>query len=66
MLCCKYTTLISCFPPQTYEEILNLGAYDKKKYSRVEDLGDEDAGPSEEVVKKAAAKRLGKWSSARR
>lgn len=56
---------------ETYEELLNMGAYDKKKYSRVEDLGDEDlgdedAGPSEEVVKKAAAKRLGKWSSARR
>ncbi|PFX12207.1 Hemicentin-2 [Stylophora pistillata] len=51
---------------ETYEELLNLGAYDKKKYSRVEDLGVEDAGPSEEVAKKAAAKRLGKWSSDRR
>ncbi|XP_022809917.1 fibroblast growth factor receptor-like [Stylophora pistillata] len=51
---------------ETYVELLNLGAYDKKKYSRVEDLGDKDAGPSDEVVKKAAAKRLGKWSSARR
>ncbi|XP_022807420.1 fibroblast growth factor receptor-like [Stylophora pistillata] len=51
---------------ETYEELLNLGAYDKKKYSRVEDLGDEDAGQSEEVAKKVAAKRLGKWSSARR
>ncbi|PFX12904.1 Tyrosine kinase receptor Cad96Ca [Stylophora pistillata] len=50
----------------TYEELLDLGAYEKKKYSRVEDLGEEDAGPGEEVAKKAAAKRLGKWSSARR
>ena len=30
-----------------------MGAYDKAKYSRVEDLGNEDAGPSEEVAKKA-------------
>ena len=43
-----------------------MGAYDKAKYSRVEDLGDEDAGPSEEVTKKTSAKRLGKWASDRR
>ena len=47
-------------------ELLNLGAYDKAKYSRVEDLGNEDAGPSEEVAKTASAKRLGKWASDRR
>ena len=47
-------------------ELLNLGAYDKAKYSRVEDLGDEHAGPSEEVAKTASAKRLGKWASDRR
>ncbi|PFX21213.1 Membrane primary amine oxidase [Stylophora pistillata] len=51
---------------ETYEELLNLGASDKKKYSRVEDLGEEDAGSGEEVAKNAAAKRLGKWSSPRR
>ena len=43
-----------------------MGAYDKAKYSRVEDLGDEDAGPSEEVAKEASAKGLGKWASDRR
>ena len=43
-----------------------MGAYDKAKYSRVEDLGNEDAGPSEEAAKKAPAKRLGKWASDRR
>ena len=36
-----------------------MGAYDKAKYSRVEDPGDEDAGPSEKVAKKASAKILG-------
>ncbi|CAH3155120.1 unnamed protein product [Pocillopora meandrina] len=51
---------------ETYVELLNLGAYDKAKYSRVEDLGDEHAGPSEEVAKTASAKRLGKWASDRR
>ncbi|XP_022777797.1 proto-oncogene tyrosine-protein kinase LCK-like, partial [Stylophora pistillata] len=30
---------------ETYVELLNLGAYDKKKYYRVEDLGDKDPGP---------------------
>ena len=49
-----------------HEELLNMSANDKAKYSRVEDLGDEDAGPSEEVAKKASAKRLGKWASDRR
>ena len=39
-------------PFQTYLELLDMGAYDKAKYSRVEDLGDEDAEPSEEVAKK--------------
>ena len=43
-----------------------MRAYDKEKYSRVEDLGDEDAGPGEKVAKKASAKRLGKWASDRR
>ena len=43
-----------------------MSANDKAKYPRVEDLGDEDAGPSEEVGKKASAKRLGKWASDRR
>ena len=38
-----------------------MGAYDRAKYSRAEDLGDEDAGRSEK-----AAKRLGKWASDRR
>ena len=47
-------------------ELLDLGAYDKAKYSRVEDLGNEGAEPSEEVAKKASVKRLGKWSSDRR
>ena len=47
-------------------ELLNLGAYDKAKYSRVEDLGDEDAEPSEEVAKKASAKGLGRSASDRR
>nr|XP_058962211.1 vascular endothelial growth factor receptor 3-like isoform X2 [Pocillopora verrucosa] len=51
---------------ETYLELLDMGAYDKAKYSRVEDLGDEDAGPSEEVAKKTSAKRLGKWASDRR
>ena len=51
---------------KTYLELLDMGAYDKAKYSRVEDLGNEDAGPSEEVAKKAPAKRLGKWASDRR
>ena len=51
---------------QTYLELLDMGAYDKAKYSRVEDLGDEDAGPSEEVAKEASAKGLGKWASDRR
>nr|XP_058940946.1 tyrosine-protein kinase receptor Tie-1-like isoform X1 [Pocillopora verrucosa]XP_058940947.1 tyrosine-protein kinase receptor Tie-1-like isoform X1 [Pocillopora verrucosa] len=37
---------------ETYLELLDMGAYDKAKYSRVEDLGDEDAEPSEEVAKK--------------
>ena len=43
-----------------------MRAYDKAKYSRVEDLGDEDAGPSGKVAKKASAKRFGKWASDRR
>ena len=43
-----------------------MGTYDKAKYSRVEDLGGEDAGPSEKVAKKASFKRLGKWASDRR
>ena len=47
-------------------ELLNLGAYDKAKYSRVEDLGNEDAGPSEEVAKKTSAKGLGRSASDRR
>nr|XP_058959857.1 fibroblast growth factor receptor-like [Pocillopora verrucosa] len=51
---------------ETYLELLDMGAYDKAKYSRVEDLGNEDAGPSEEAAKKAPAKRLGKWASDRR
>ena len=51
---------------KTYLELLDMGAYDKAKYSRVEDLGDEDAGSSEEVAKKTSAKRLGKWASDRR
>ncbi|XP_066030097.1 fibroblast growth factor receptor 4-like [Pocillopora verrucosa] len=51
---------------ETYLELLNMGAYDKAKYSRVEDLGGEDAGPSEKVAKRASAKRLGKWASDRR
>ncbi|RMX49128.1 hypothetical protein pdam_00003862, partial [Pocillopora damicornis] len=51
---------------ETYVELLDMGAYDKAKYSRVEDLGNEGAGPSEEVAKKASVKRLGKWSSDRR
>ena len=33
-----------------------MRASDKEKYSRVEVLGDEDAGPSEKVAKKASAK----------
>ena len=43
-----------------------MGAYDKAKYSRAEDLGDEDARRSEKAAKKASAKRLGKWASDRR
>ena len=43
-----------------------MGTYDKAKYFRVEDLGGEDAGPSEKVAKKASFKRLGKWASDRR
>ena len=61
-----YITLICYFVPKTYEKLLNMGAYDKAKYSRVEDPGDEDAGPSEKVAKKASAKILGKWASDRR
>ena len=51
---------------KTYLELLDMGAYDRAKYSRVEDLGNEDAGPSEEVARKSSAKRLGKWASDRR
>ncbi|XP_066014636.1 fibroblast growth factor receptor 4-like isoform X2 [Pocillopora verrucosa] len=51
---------------ETYLELLDMGAYDKAKYSRVEDLGDEDAEPSEEVAKKASAKGLGRSASDRR
>ena len=58
--------LICYFIPKTYVELLNMGAYDKAQYSRVEDLGGEDAGPSEKVAKKASAKRLGKWAIDRR
>ena len=43
-----------------------MGAYDKAKYSRVEDLGNEDAGPGEEVAKEASAKGLGRSASDRR
>ena len=43
-----------------------MNAYDKAKYSRVEDLGNEDARPSEKVAKKASAKRLGNGPSDRR
>ena len=53
-------------PFQTYLELLDMGAYDKAKYSRVEDLGNEDTGPSEEVAKKASAKGLGRSASDRR
>ena len=42
-----------------------MSAYDKAKYSRLEDLGDKDAGPSEKVAEKPSAKRLGKWASDR-
>ena len=70
LLCCNALRLM-CNPRlllsfKTYLELLDMGAYDKAKYSRVEDLGDEDAGPSEEVAKKTSAKRLGKWASDRR
>ena len=40
--------------------------YDTAKYSKVEDLGGEDAGPSVQVTKSSAAKRVGKWASDRR
>ena len=43
-----------------------MGSYDTIKYSKVEDLGDEDAEPSARGTRNAAAKRLGKWASDRR
>ena len=43
-----------------------MSPYDKAKYSRLEDLGDEDAGTSEKVAEKTSSKRLGKWASDRR
>ena len=42
-----------------------MGKYDTVKYSRVEDLGDEDAGPSLKVTKSSATRNLGKWASDR-
>ena len=43
-----------------------MGSYDTTKYSKVEDLGEEDAEPSARPLGNAAAKRLGKWASDRR
>ncbi|XP_027035864.1 vascular endothelial growth factor receptor 3-like isoform X5 [Pocillopora damicornis] len=51
---------------ETYLHLLDMGSYDTIKYSKVEDLGDEDAEPSVRATRNAAAKRLGKWASDRR
>ena len=42
-----------------------MGRYDGTKYSKVEDLGDEDEQPSERAKTSATGKKLGKWSSVR-
>ncbi|XP_066015708.1 fibroblast growth factor receptor 4-like isoform X2 [Pocillopora verrucosa] len=51
---------------ETYLQLLDMGSYDTTKYSKVEDLGGEDAEPSARPLRNAAAKRLGKWASDRR
>nr|XP_058956060.1 vascular endothelial growth factor receptor 3-like isoform X2 [Pocillopora verrucosa] len=51
---------------ETYLHLLDMGSYDTTKYSKVEDLGGEDAEPSARPLGNAAAKRLGKWASDRR
>nr|XP_058956066.1 hemicentin-2-like [Pocillopora verrucosa] len=51
---------------ETYLHLLDMGSYDTIKYSKVEDLGDEDVEPSARATRNAAAKRLGKWASDRR
>ncbi|XP_022777574.1 fibroblast growth factor receptor 4-like isoform X2 [Stylophora pistillata] len=51
---------------ETYLHLLDMGSYDTTKYSKVEDLGDEDAEPTARTTTNAAAKRLGKWTSDRR
>ncbi|CAH3133327.1 unnamed protein product, partial [Pocillopora meandrina] len=51
---------------ETYLHLLDMRSYDTTKYSKVEDLGDEDAEPSARATRNAAAKRLGKWASDRR
>ena len=58
--------LFYCFSLQTYLQLLDMGSYDTTKYSKVEDLGGEDAEPSARPLRNAAAKRLGKWASDRR
>ena len=42
-----------------------MAGYDAAKYSKVEDLGDEEAELSAQVTKSSAAKGLGKWASDR-
>ncbi|XP_022801378.1 vascular endothelial growth factor receptor 3-like isoform X1 [Stylophora pistillata] len=51
---------------ETYLQLLDMGSYDTTKYSKVEDLGDEDAEPTVRATGSAVAKRLGKWASDRR
>ncbi|PFX11659.1 Tyrosine kinase receptor Cad96Ca [Stylophora pistillata] len=51
---------------ETYLHLLDMGSYDTTKYSRVEDLENEDAEPTARATTNAAAKRLGKWASDRR
>nr|XP_058956064.1 vascular endothelial growth factor receptor 3-like isoform X3 [Pocillopora verrucosa] len=51
---------------ETYLHLLDMGSYDTTKYSKVEDLGEEDAEPGARATRNAAAKRLGKWASDRR
>ena len=58
--------LFYCFPLLTYLHLLDMGSYDTTKYSKVEDLGEEDAEPGAVATRNAAAKRLGKWASDRR
>ncbi|PFX18091.1 Vascular endothelial growth factor receptor 3 [Stylophora pistillata] len=51
---------------ETYLHLLDMESYDTTKYSKVEDLGGEDAEPTARTTTNAAAKRLGKWASDRR